>query len=213
MTATVLIALTSPLRRRGLLDLLTEMPGLAVVAQSLNDSDTIDRLRGTNPDILVVDPVIWHELQSWRSELGAIPRTLVLGRNLHIGNCLSPGMNAACGFAGDGASEGLVREILQTLAVCRQSRANGHCGQCPALKTLRPPDLGLSVREQQVFDRIGRGEGVTTIAATLRVSVKTVESFRESIKRKLGLSTAHELVRAAVEWEAGEFVPRRPRSR
>ena len=58
----------------------------------------------------------------------------------------------------------------------------------------------LSDRELDVFRRIGRGNGTRQIAEELHLSVKTVESYRTHIKDKLGLGSAVELVRCAVEW-------------
>jgi DNA-binding NarL/FixJ family response regulator len=62
------------------------------------------------------------------------------------------------------------------------------------------PLRGLTDRELEVFRRIGRGHGTRRIADELHLSVKTVESYRTHIKEKLGLRSAAELVRTAVEW-------------
>lgn len=56
----------------------------------------------------------------------------------------------------------------------------------------------LSDREFEVFRMIGRGLGPSEIARQLGVSVKTVETHREHIKRKLRLANGRELARAAV---------------
>lgn len=58
----------------------------------------------------------------------------------------------------------------------------------------------LSDRELEIFELLGRGRGTSMIAHDLCLSVKTIEAHRSHIKTKLGLSTAPELVRAAVEW-------------
>ena len=58
----------------------------------------------------------------------------------------------------------------------------------------------LSDRELAVFDLLGRGLGTRQIAETLRVSVKTVQAHCMHIKAKLNLSSATELVCAAVRW-------------
>lgn len=58
----------------------------------------------------------------------------------------------------------------------------------------------LSDRELEVFELLGKGHGTSMIAHELHVSVKTIEAHRAHIKTKLGLSTAPELMRAAVEW-------------
>lgn len=58
----------------------------------------------------------------------------------------------------------------------------------------------LSDRELEVFEQIGRGVPLPDIADNLGISVKTVETHRENIKKKLGLSSAPELTRFAVAW-------------
>jgi DNA-binding NarL/FixJ family response regulator len=62
------------------------------------------------------------------------------------------------------------------------------------------PIKRLSNRELQVFELIGRGLATRQVAEHLHLSIKTIETHRESIKRKLNLETAGELTRAAVQW-------------
>jgi DNA-binding NarL/FixJ family response regulator len=62
----------------------------------------------------------------------------------------------------------------------------------------------LSVREYEVFQLIGRGVGPTEIASRLGLSVRTVESYRESVKQKLGLRSGAQLTRAAIEHAISE---------
>jgi DNA-binding NarL/FixJ family response regulator len=62
----------------------------------------------------------------------------------------------------------------------------------------------LSGRERQVFELIGKGLGTREVADSLGLSVKTIESHRESIKTKLGLNRATELQRAAFQWVEAE---------
>ena len=58
----------------------------------------------------------------------------------------------------------------------------------------------LSDREMEVFRLIGEGLGTAQIAARMRVSPKTVETYRARLKEKLELSSATELMRRAVQW-------------
>lgn len=58
----------------------------------------------------------------------------------------------------------------------------------------------LSDREIDVLTRIGNGLTTQQIAAELAISVKTVQTFRERIKRKLGLASAAELSSMATRW-------------
>jgi DNA-binding NarL/FixJ family response regulator len=61
----------------------------------------------------------------------------------------------------------------------------------------------LSDRELQVFQMLGSGIGTKQVARQLSLSIKTVETYREHIKRKLGLKDAPSLVHAATTWVEG----------
>jgi DNA-binding NarL/FixJ family response regulator len=57
----------------------------------------------------------------------------------------------------------------------------------------------LSDRELEVFQLIGSGCATRQIAQQLRLSVKTIETYRAHIKEKLKLANGMELIRMAVE--------------
>lgn len=65
------------------------------------------------------------------------------------------------------------------------------------------PTTALTDREFEVFSLIGKGYGAADIADRLNVSVKTVNSHQDRIKARLGLLSASELRRFAVEWISG----------
>src|SRR5262249_36163072 len=58
----------------------------------------------------------------------------------------------------------------------------------------------LSEREREVFALIGDGYSTRQIGAQLGLSSKTVDSYREHLKLKLGFETGPALVRHAIEW-------------
>ena len=62
------------------------------------------------------------------------------------------------------------------------------------------PVESLSAREFEVFERIGMGLGTAEIAAAIHRSIKTIESHRAAIKKKLNIASAPELVRYATLW-------------
>ena len=62
----------------------------------------------------------------------------------------------------------------------------------------------LSDRELEVLELVGNGLGSREIAEKLQLSIKTIESHREHIKTKLGLTRAAELVNYAFNWFHGE---------
>jgi DNA-binding NarL/FixJ family response regulator len=62
------------------------------------------------------------------------------------------------------------------------------------------PGMRLSIRELQVISLIGLGQSTREIAEALSLSVKTVETHRQTIKRKLALETNAQLVQYALKW-------------
>jgi DNA-binding NarL/FixJ family response regulator len=58
----------------------------------------------------------------------------------------------------------------------------------------------LSDRELEAFGLMGHGQTTEQIAAKMRISAKTVETYRARIKEKLGLDNATELVQHATQW-------------
>lgn len=65
----------------------------------------------------------------------------------------------------------------------------------------------LSDREMHIFHLLGSGLGNSQIAHSLHLSVKTIESHRENIKRKLDLSCSRELVACAKKYVEETFLP------
>jgi DNA-binding NarL/FixJ family response regulator len=67
----------------------------------------------------------------------------------------------------------------------------------------------LSDREMHIFQLIGSGLGTKKIAHSLNLSVKTIETHRENIKRKLGLSSGRQLVERAIKFVEENFMPQK----
>ena len=66
---------------------------------------------------------------------------------------------------------------------------------------------GLSDRELQVFRLLGAGKKTMEIADALKLSHKTIETYRENIKHKLNLQNATALIHRATEWLQGQAKP------
>ncbi|MCA9024323.1 MAG: response regulator transcription factor [Planctomycetaceae bacterium] len=65
----------------------------------------------------------------------------------------------------------------------------------------------LTNRELQVFERIGAGQTVNEIATALSLSPKTIETYRDRIRKKLNLDSSTRLMHYAVKWVA-EYMQR-----
>ena len=90
-----------------------------------------------------------------------------------------------------------VRAFQKSLEIPRQNRGSGDL----------PTIENLSDREMHVFQLIGSGLGTKKIAHALNLSVKTIETHRENIKRKLGLNSGPQLVERAIKYVEEHFLP------
>jgi DNA-binding CsgD family transcriptional regulator len=71
----------------------------------------------------------------------------------------------------------------------------------PASRTV---DL-LTDRELEVFRLLGAGLSTREIAMQMKLGIKTIGTYRDRVKQKLGIKTAAELIRRAVLWTEQEF--------
>ncbi len=90
-----------------------------------------------------------------------------------------------------------LRAFQKSLETPQQNRASENL---PAIDN-------LSDREMHVFQLIGSGLGTKKIAHALNLSVKTIETHRENIKRKLGLNSGQQLVERAATYVEENFLP------
>ena len=104
------------------------------------------------------------------------------------------------------ASEVLVKAIRTVLAgeIYASESVKNRLLKKAIGRSEEPDSMGLSSltdRELQVFELIGKGCETKNIAEILHLSVKTVDTYREHIKEKLGLKNATELIQRASQWE------------
>jgi len=206
-----MLALPGLLAMLGLRQLIERIPG-AEVASTVSTRDALLRVpRQQRPDVLVADPGLLAEEVS--------PGMLVGIRVLHISphpHARPATRNHACGFVSERSDLERVCEALEIITDCTVAHGQrGDCVSCPLSKSLKPAPLPvLTRRESEVFALISRGKGPTAIGQELGLSIKTIETHRENIKRKLGLSCSMDLVDLARRWSRGESIddafPARP---
>jgi two-component system, NarL family, response regulator NreC len=187
--------------RGGLRLLLETEPNFEVVAEASDVESARRYVRGHHPGVLVLDLSM-----PGGSGLEAIPRvreespaTQVVVLTAHR----EPALARAALDAGalgyvlkDAANDELVEAVRR--AAAGESYLDPRLG---ALLTRRPPRSpdSLSEREVGVLKLIALGHTNAAIAEQLYLSVRTVETHRSHIQRKLQLSTRAELVRYALE--------------
>jgi DNA-binding NarL/FixJ family response regulator len=108
-----------------------------------------------------------------------------------------------------------LRRVLDGRIYLSESVSNNMIQKLAAGATyISNPIDRLSNRELQILHMIGKGMSTKETAHSLNLSIKTVESHRQRIKRKLNLHTGTQLVQYAVNWftgrEAGSSMPSFP---
>lgn len=190
--------------RRGLRLILEHVEGLEVIAEAGDVEETTRKVRAIRPEVLVLDLNMGGE-----SSLGAIPRI----REDSPGTAVVVlTMQNEPGFAREALQAGASAYVLKEsaddeLVEAVQAAARGETYLNPRLGARLaaeppapdgPPD-DLTEREVEVLRLIALGNTNSEIAEQLFLSVRTVESHRAHIQRKLGRTTRAELVRYALD--------------
>lgn len=197
----ILIADDHAVVRAGLRQLLAQR-GSIVVAGEAEDGDAVVTLVETTPaDVLLLDvsmpgPPFLDVLQRVRI---AAPRLRVLVLTMHPEHQFAARALRA-GAAGYLTKDRTPEELLE--AVTRLVRGGRYISSALAERLAASldddfraaPHDRLSDREMEVLLLLGAGHTVKHAAASLRLSVKTVSTFRARLLRKMGFSTNAEIV-------------------
>jgi len=207
---TIVIVDDHPMVRHGLAQLINNEPDLQVVGEAEGAPQAIDIIRNHRPALAVIDISLKEgdgiELVQTLKAIPNGPRTLITSMHdetLYAERALHAG---AMGYLNKGeATEEVVaaiRQILKGKIYLSERMSDRMLMQVaePRNNAERNPIERLSNRELQVFQLIGEGQSTRHIAEHLHLSIKTIETHRASIKRKLNLETASELTRHAVQW-------------
>jgi DNA-binding NarL/FixJ family response regulator len=199
-----------PLYRHGVTMLVGQELKLESAGEAGSLPEAIALLAATRPRIAIIDISLQGQsgLDLMRVIRSDYPETLVLVVSMHEENlygerALKAGARGyVMKHESPTALVDAVREVLEgRIAVSEALRERMLEGIVNGKADMEPMDR-LSDRELEVFTLIGKGCGAAEIAKGLSLSVKTVNAYRDHIKDKLGLSSAADLRKFAVEWGA-----------
>ena len=203
----ILIADDHELFRRGVAAELTQVPGWVVAAEATNGRDAVALAASLRPDIVVLDLTMpeLNGLEAARQIVLADPSARILILTAH-------------------ESEQLVREVLsagaqgyvlksdagRTLITALQALLEGGSfftsnvarmvldGYLRSESSEAMPAQTLSAREREIVQLLAEGNSNKDIARVLDISVKTAETHRSNIMRKMEFDSLAELVRYAI---------------
>jgi DNA-binding NarL/FixJ family response regulator len=204
----VLIVDDHPVVRQGLRRVMQFEDDLMVCGETGTAGDASSAILELNPDVLICDVnqrcidgiELVRRVRAHHPQL----RILVLStqdENIYAERMLAVGANGY--ITKQATSDELLaslRRVLDGNIYVSQTVGSNMIHKYAAAGSYDSADPvdRLSNRELQVLHLIGEGMGTREVAQSLHLSIKTVESHRQRIKRKLNITTAMQLVRYAV---------------
>ena len=201
MSIRIVIVDDHPMVVEGVQAILETYDDIEVVGALTNGQDAVDQVESLAPDIILLDlnmPCLGG-LSATEMILERRPETRILILSMHdspeyISTALSHG---ARGYVLKDVPTEEIRTAIDTVLA-------GDTYLCPGAEGSLKPKLSngrepLTNREQTILLELATGKSNKDVALALDISVRTVETHRKNIKRKLGISSTAGLTRYALE--------------
>jgi DNA-binding NarL/FixJ family response regulator len=208
MSIRVLIADDHKIMLAGLRSLLEKQTDFEVVGEADNGRKAVQMAQEKTPDVVVMDVSMpdLNGIEATMQIIESLPKTRVVALSMHSDKRFVMGMLRA-GASGyllkDCASQELANAIVQvaggkkylspeiTGVVIDDFLLGGSAEEVAAASPLSP-------REREVLQLIAEGWSTKQIASHLYVSIKTIETHRRQIMRKLDLHAIADLTKYAI---------------
>jgi DNA-binding NarL/FixJ family response regulator len=196
----VAIAVEHGIVRWALRELFAKSTDLVVVGEAGSVDDTLEMIRRTPADVLLLDTAMpdhtgFDVLNAVR-ELAPGPLVIVLAPQA------APAFAArvlAAGAHGYIDSSIEPAQLMDAIRAVNRGERIVPPGVEPLLAAADKPAGMLTARETQVMEMLARGMTNREIAEHLDISVKTIDTHRGHVMKKLGLRNNSELTRFAVK--------------
>jgi two-component system nitrate/nitrite response regulator NarL len=202
----VLLVDDHPVVRKGIIACLAQQPNLQVIGEAADGVEALRKAHELKPDIMLMDIDLPEKngllvTEAIRKELPMI-KVLILSMHTNTDYVLRIVQSGACGYVlKGGATEDLVRAIetvnagesffspeVARTALNQFVRGSSGSGSLSA----------LTAREREVLIHIADGLSNKEIASQLGVGVRTVETHRERIMKKLSIHSVAGLTKFAI---------------
>ncbi|MHA7851376.1 response regulator transcription factor [Roseovarius sp.] len=202
-TAPIRIAIVDdhPMVAQGLRTILESYDDIEVIASLSSGEAIIERVEALQPDVILLDlnmPGIGG-LSTTEIILERRPETRILILSMHdspeyITSALSHG---AVGYVLKDVPTEEIKHAIDAVMTGQRYLCTGAKGSLEPYQ--RPGREQLTNREQTILLQLAQGKSNKDVAQALDISVRTVETHRKNIKRKLGISSTAGLTRYALE--------------
>lgn len=213
---TLLLADDHAMFRRAMRTFLEQVPGIKVIGEAGTGDDTLEQVKSTRPDILLLDislPDISGTIVAQRA-LKMIPDLSVIVLTMHHEAYYARDM-IRLGVRGFVLKESTGDELVEAIQRVRNGDVywdKAVVDEAMSFFSGKPreeqadADLALlTPREREVCRLLAQGHTNVEIAAELGISIRTAQTHRQNITGKLQLKTRAELVAFAIR--SGIFTP------
>jgi DNA-binding NarL/FixJ family response regulator len=192
--------------REGLKRIISENPGMSVTSEAGDGAEALRVIKSQPCDVVLLDITMPNKtgLDVLKQLHAESPRLPILVLSMHAEDQYAARVlrAGAAGYltkdSGPGKIVQAIRKVVHggkyvSLALAERLVAD------LAVDRSKAPHEVLSDREYQVLCLISSGKSVTDIAAELKLSVKTISTYRVRILEKLNLKNNAELTRYAIK--------------
>jgi DNA-binding NarL/FixJ family response regulator len=203
----ILVADDHEVVRKGLIAILKQRPEFQVCGEACNGREAIEQAKQLMPDVIVMDLSMpgLNGLEATDQIVKSNPGVRVLVLTLHdseelIRDVLNAGargflLKSDSGSELVAAVEALVRDKTYFTSKVADLVLEGYLrGGTPFAPSRNP----LTPREREVVQLLAEGSSTKEVAVTLGLAIKTAETHRSNIMRKLHLHSVTDLVLYAV---------------
>ena len=208
MDIKILLADDHKITRDGLKALLENQDHLRVVGEAENGRQAVRLALDLVPDVVVMDinmPEL-NGIEATRQILAELPATKIIALSMYSDKRYVVGMLKA-GVSGYLLKNCAFDELVAAISAVMKNQ--NYMSQKIAGTVMKDyasilessdssPASKLTVREREVLQLIAEGLKTKDIAARIHVSVKTVETHRQQIMRKLNAKSVAELTKIAL---------------
>ncbi len=206
---TVFIVDDHAMVRKGLRMTMEAQPDIQVVGESGSLQEAVQSAPKLQPQIVTLDlsmpgPSGVASVERLRA---VVPGARIIVVTMHddpayVRSAIAMG---ASGFVNKSAAD---TELISAIRAVARGRVFIDVGDAATLESILSPSPAssgktaaesLSEREREVLQQVARGYTNQQVADDLGLSVKSVESYRARLMRKLGLKERSDLVRLAIE--------------
>ncbi|HXT13869.1 MAG TPA: response regulator transcription factor [Candidatus Angelobacter sp.] len=200
--------------RFGIAQLINRQPDMIVCGEEEDASKALGAIEALKPQLVIADISLKESsglelMRNIKAQYSGLPILVVSGHDESI--------YAEIAFRAGALGYLMKEEALEKIILAIRRVLGGaiYVSDSLAAKMLQQqirgqtninesPVKSLSDRELEVFQLIGQWKTTRDIADELHLSVKTIEYYREQIKRKLNLKNAAELTQRATAWVGRE---------